>query len=127
MLLQHVDLGSWSVVPDDVPEGPLHDVLLLGGFEAPAVRGLVCKEKPVSVLESLELAPEKTGECRAHKLSRRNFLKKTSWEYFQFIKISIESYDVRVCDSILPLKRISDTTHILSVLLVGGYINEIKR
>ena len=119
MLLKLVDLRSRSVVPDYVSQSSLHDVLLLGGFEAAAVRGLVCEEKPVTILESLELAPEKTGKCRAHKLSRGNFLKETTWEYFQFIKISIESYDVRVCYTILPLKRISDTTHILSVLEVG--------
>ena len=116
MLLKLVDLRSRSVVPDYVSQSSLHDVFLLEGFEAAAVRGLVCEEKPVTILESLELAPEKTGKCRAHKLSRGNFLKETTWEYFQFIKISIESYDVRVCYTILPLKRISDTTHILSVL-----------
>ena len=81
-MLQLVDLGSWSVVPDDVPQGPGHDVLLLGGCEAAAVGGLVGEEKPVTILEGLELALEKTGEGRAHKLARGDLLEETSWEYF---------------------------------------------
>ena len=72
-MLQLVDLRGGRVVPDDVPQGPGHDVRLLGGREAAAVRGLVGEEKPVTILESLELVPEKIGKCRDHKLSRGDF------------------------------------------------------
>ena len=120
VMLQLVDLGSWSVVPDDVPQGPGHDVLLLGGCEAAAVGGLVGEEKPVTILEGLELALEKTGEGRAHKLARGDLLEETSWEYFKLVKISIKGDDVSFCDPVLPHQRICDATHILSVLHVGG-------
>ena len=73
-MLQLVDLRGGRVVPDDVPQGPGHDVLLLGGREAAAVRGLVGEEEPVTILEGLELALEKTGEGGAHKLARGDLL-----------------------------------------------------
>ena len=119
-MLQMVDLGGGSVVPDDVPQGPLHDVRLLQGAEAAAVGGLVSEEKPVSVLEGLELALQKTVECGANKLSQGDFLQETSWEYFQLVQVSIQCDNVSVCDPLLPLQRVSDAAHILSVLHEAG-------
>ena len=119
-MLQLVDLRSWGVVPDDVPQGPGHDVHLLGGREAAAVGGLVGEEEPVAILEGLELTLEKTGEGGAHQLPRGDLLEETSWEYFQLVKIPVKVDDVSVCDPILPLQRICDATHTLSVFHEGG-------
>ena len=116
MWLHLIDLRGRGVVPDDVSEGPGHDVPLLGAAEPPAVGGLVTEEESVPVLQRLELAPEKTGECRSHELARGNLLKETSWEYFQFIKISVQGNDVSIRDASLPLQRLSDSANILSVL-----------
>ena len=120
MWLHLIDLRGRGVVPDDVSEGPGHDVPLLGAAEPPAVGGLVTEEESVPVLQRLELAPEKTGECRSHELARGNLLKETSWEYFQLVQVSIQCDDVSVCDPLLPLQRVSDAAHILSVLHEAG-------
>ena len=119
-MLQKVDLRGRSVIPDDVSQGPLHDVRLLRGAEAAAVGGLVGEEKPVSVLEGLELALQKTVEGGANKLPWGNLFEETAWEYFQLVQISIQCGDVRVCAPLLPLQRVSDAAHILSVLHEGG-------